>query len=461
MVPLRTAFLLYMLKKLWHKVTGKTAQTNQNKRILPFDIHGLNAEHISTAAEDVVKRLQKAGYQAYVVGGAVRDLLLGIEPKDFDVATNASPEQVRKLFRRSRIIGKRFPIVHVMMGAETIEVSTFRSGNKAVQNQDGRIMRDNAYGSIEEDAHRRDFTCNALYFDPISLEIVDFHHGFEAIQRRELVMIGKVEERYQEDPVRILRAVRLSSKLGFSVEERTAQPIAQLVCRLQKEPVARLFDETMKIVFSGYACACLQQMKTFGIQTPIYPVLDCLLAAHDDVNSMAMLALHNTDERCRADKAVSAGFVFATLLWGEVFQLWQRNQQNGMNYVPALTSAIAQVRERMENGWGVPQRFAAPMREIWQLQSQFEHRRGARPHRLLAQARFRAAYDFLSLRAQCGEVSPDLVSWWADFQAADDEQRQAMSANAPAPQFDGQRKSKKYRTRSPRRKPKSKREETV
>lgn len=443
-----------MLKKLWRKVAArKTAQPQ--KTVLPYEKHGLDESSVSYAAEQVVARLQKAGYQAYVVGGAVRDLLLGIEPKDFDVATDATPEEVRGLFRRSRIIGRRFKIVHVMVGPELIEVTTFRgAGGSVRQNEAGRIMSDNTYGTMAEDAQRRDFTCNALYFDPIRREIVDFHGGAEAVKRRELVMIGDAAERYQEDPVRILRAVRLSGKLGFTVEARTAGPVAEHAGRLKSEPVARLFDEIMKLVFSGYVRRCLDKFAELGIDTRIHPLLDALQAAsHGGGRNMAALALKNTDERLRQDKSVSVGFVLAAVLWPELEARWQRALGKGMKAAPALNEAIGRMRDEMEQGWGVPQKFAATMREIWVLQPQFANRRGARPYRLLAQPRFRAAYDFLVLRAQLGEIPQELADWWTQFQHADDDARAEMTAKQmQMPSENEGGSGKRKRRRKPRKK---------
>ncbi|MDO5068905.1 MAG: polynucleotide adenylyltransferase PcnB [Neisseria zoodegmatis] len=418
-----------MLKKWLHKVLpGKSGKPRARKEVIPFTEHRISADMLSFAAEKVVRRLHNEGFEAYVVGGAVRDLLLGMEPKDFDVATNATPEQIRKVFRRSRIIGRRFQIVHVMIGPETIEVTTFRSGGKVQHNEHGRIMKDNAYGSMEEDAMRRDFTCNALYYDPIRQQIIDFHHGVSDVLARKLVMIGNPAERYQEDPVRVLRAVRLSGKLGFEVEQETAAPIAEYAGRLKQEPVARLFDEIMKLLFSGYASSCLAQFDKLGVRENIHPILSALLKAAKDGQSIAAAALRNTDERLRADKSVSVGFVLAAVMWPQLDSRWQKNIKSGLKSALALTQAINDLRD-MEKGWGVPQRFSATMREIWQLQPQFENRKGARPHRLLAQQRFRAAYDFLLLRAETGHADPELAQWWTAFQHADDALRLEMTAS--------------------------------
>lgn len=441
-----------MLKKWLHKVLpGKSGKPRARKEVIPFTGHRISADMLSFAAEKVVRRLHNEGFEAYVVGGAVRDLLLGMEPKDFDVATNATPEQIRKVFRRSRIIGRRFQIVHVMIGPETIEVTTFRSGGKVQHNEHGRIMKDNAYGSMEEDAMRRDFTCNALYYDPIRQQIIDFHHGVSDVLARKLVMIGNPAERYQEDPVRVLRAVRLSGKLGFEVEQETAAPIAEYAGRLKQEPVARLFDEIMKLLFSGYASSCLAQFDKLGVRENIHPILSALLKAAKDGQSIAAAALRNTDERLRADKSVSVGFVLAAVMWPQLDSRWQKNIKSGLKSAPALTQAINDLRD-MEKGWGVPQRFSATMREIWQLQPQFENRKGARPHRLLAQQRFRAAYDFLLLRAETGHADPELAHWWTAFQHADDTLRLEMTASQRGQGAKSGDEAKRKRRRKPRKK---------
>lgn len=446
-----------MLKKLWRKVMMRSTLPEGQKRVLGFTEHHLDSGKLSFAAEKVVERLHNAGFEAYVVGGAVRDLLLGVEPKDFDVATNAKPDEVRKIFRRSRIIGRRFQIVHVMVGPETIEVTTFRGGGKVQHNEHGRIMKDNAYGTLEEDALRRDFTCNALYFDPIRREIIDFHHGVEDIYHRRLVMIGDPASRYQEDPVRIMRAVRLSGKLGFEVEERTAAPIIEYLPRLAEEPTARLFDEITKILFSGHAAKCLAQFARLGIRSPIHPLLDVLLSVANQPSAypVAMSALASTDARLKEDKPVSVGFVLAAVLWQDVAKIWRRNRENGMRAAAALNAAVVTVRDNMEQGWGAPQRFTATMREIWQLQPQFEYRRGARPLRLLAQPRFRAAYDFLVLRAKAGEIPQDWADWWTAFQHADDQLRNQMVTTASAESQDSSNRSRRRKRRKPRHKKRS------
>ncbi|WP_037585740.1 polynucleotide adenylyltransferase PcnB [Stenoxybacter acetivorans] len=439
-----------MLKKWLHKVLPKrSAKHAAHKQVLPLSEHHIHADTISFAAEKVISRLQQAGFQAFVVGGAVRDLLLGIEPKDFDVATDATPEEVHKLFRRSRIIGRRFPIVHVMVGSETIEVTTFRGGNIHSHNELGRIMKDASFGTMAQDAARRDFTCNALYYDPTHQVVLDYHHGVADVRAKRLVMIGKPEARYLEDPVRMLRAARLSGKLGFEVDADTAAPIAQCAALLQREPIARLFDEIMKIIFSGSAQACLEQINRLGLGGKAHPLLDALLTAADDNNNIASLALHNTDRRLRADQSVSVGFVLAAVFWPQLYSSWQEKQQQ-TKAAPALNEAISMMRERMDKGWGIPQRFSATMREIWLLQPQFEYRRGARPFRLLTQPRFRAAFDFLVLRSQADEIDAEIVDWWQRFQHADDTERETMIQAAQATEADA---PKKKRRRKPKKKP--------
>lgn len=399
-------------------------------------------------AEKVLNQLHQAGYEAYLVGGAVRDLLLGIQPKDYDIVTNARPEQIHKLFRRSRIIGRRFQIVHVMVGSETIEVSTFRSGGKVRQNEHGRIMQDNAYGTLEQDITRRDFTCNALYYDNRSQEIIDGHNGIEDIRAKRLVIIGNPAERYQEDPVRILRAVRLSGKLGFTVAAETAAPIAAHTHLLRKEPVSRLFDELLKILLSGHAAGCLKQLAALGISGDIHPLFTAMLDAADPARQhIGAQALAQTDQRIQQNKSVSVGFVLAALFWPQIEQRSSTHTEQGQSPAAAMLAAVAGLRDDMESGWGIPQRYTATMREIWQLQPHFAHRRGRRPYRLLTQARFRAAYDFLVLRARYENGLQETADWWTRFQHADEALRQNMTDNAPAPET-----AEKKRRRKPRKK---------
>lgn len=436
-----------MLKKLFGKMLNKNkkGKITLNRCHYPLDIQG-------TAAETVLNRLRRAGYEAYLVGGAIRDFLTGVEPKDFDVATNATPEQVRKVFRRSRIIGRRFPIVHAMIGAEVIEISTFRSGVSVHQNEQGRIMRDTQYGTIEQDVMRRDFTCNALYYDHVSQEIIDFHHGIEDIQAKRLVMIGDPESRYHEDPVRILRALRLAGKLGFEIDEKTKAPIRGNCLRLESEPVARLFDEILKILLSGYSVSCLKMLTLLGKEAKqIHPLLEVMQkAAEAETGDMILTALQQTDERIRNGNHVSNGFILATLWWHQVEHLWLKKQGSGASPGAAMTQAIAEVCTKLEKGWGVPQRYTGTMREIWLFQPQFAYCRGARPFRLVAQKRFRAAYDFMLLRAASNEDLLPLAQWWRSFYAADEIERQELVKSDAVNAFVHENVVKKKKRRRPK-----------
>ena len=393
-----------MLKNLMNRVLPKKRAASKVRCVR----HAVKLPVRNQAALWVLNGLHQAGFEAYLVGGAVRDLLLGVEPKDFDVATSATPEQVHRLFRRSRIIGRRFQIVHVMQGSETIEVSTFRSGGRVMQNASGRIMRDNAYGSVAQ-------------------QVLDFHGGWEDVAARRLVMIGDAVERYQEDPVRMLRAVRLSGKLGFAVETATAAPIVDMGLLLRHEPVARLFDELLKILLSGNAVGCLAALRQLGLADAVHPLLSAMFRAADGgAHHIGMLALQQTDARLGAGKSVSVGFMLAALFWQDVDGRWQAEMGRGAGAAAAMGAAVNGLRDDMERGWGVPQRYSATMREIWLLQPQFAHQRGGRPFRLLAQARFRAAYDFLLLRAQMDEDLQPLADWWTRFQHASDADKRAM-----------------------------------
>ncbi len=417
-----------MIRKLIRKVLDLPSGIGKSRarpRIIALAQHGVRRDQLSHAALKVTLRLQEAGYQAYVVGGAVRDLLLDVTPKDFDVATSATPEQVHHLFRRSRIIGRRFRIVHVMMGPETIEVTTFRGGLIDDRSESGRIMADNSFGSQEEDAHRRDFTVNALFYDPSNETIIDYHHGVRDLKARRLVMIGQPARRYQEDPVRMLRAVRLAAKLGFEIDSDTRRPIREHAGLLKKEPAARLFDEMLKLLTSGQAYACLAKLREEGLSRGVFPLLDVVMGDEGD-EAFLRLALSSTDSRIRADKPISVGFLLATLLWRQVWQRWQQRISEGEKPHLALAEAIADVESEQDNDMAIPRRFSVTMREIWTLQTRFDSRAGARPFRFLEQPRFRAAYDFLALRAKAGEVDPALVEWWTDFQDADEEGRAAL-----------------------------------
>ena len=407
---------------------NSTATDNDGIPVLVLNgqTFGLGLSDLSTAAQKVVKQLQQSGFDAMVVGGGVRDLLLGLTPKDFDIATNATPEEVRALFKRSRIIGRRFRIVHVMFGAETIEVTTYRGGDQTTQNDQGRIMRDNTFGSQAEDALRRDFTCNALYYDAVANQIYDYHHGVADIKARRLVMIGEPSQRFREDPVRILRALRLSTKLGFEIDGDIKMVLASCAPWLAAEPPARLVDELIKLLLSGHALACLHNIRRFGVKSDVHPFLQILIEQDLD-EPFIQLALNNTDERIKEGKHVSVGFLLAALLWPKVRESWQQCLLSGLKTQAALNEAIELVRVEFDSGsWGLPHRMTAMCREIWQLQGQFDYLKGQRPLRLLSQQRFRAAYDFLLLRHEVGEPNTDMVLWWQIFQEASEQARAEM-----------------------------------
>ena len=413
-----------MIKRFIRRVLGLEAPGPQR---VPQARHGMARNAVSSGALKVCDVLAERGFSAYVVGGAVRDALLGIEPKDFDVATDARPEQVKPLFRRALVIGRRFRLVHVMMGAETVEVSTFRAGDERAAEKDehGRVLRDNVFGTLEEDARRRDFTINALYFDCRSGEVIDFHGGLADLKKRTLRMIGDPETRFREDPVRMLRAVRLAAKLGLSIDGATRAPIKRLAPLLEHVPPPRLFEEMLKLLLSGHASACLRQLRAEGLHKGLLPLLDVILEQPLG-ERFVTLALAQTDERVLADRPVSPAFLFAALLWHEVLAAWKAREKRGERRVPALEAAMDEVLEAQSGKLAITRRLTATMREVWSLQPRFADRAGQRPWRVLEAPRFRMAYDFLALRAASGEVPAELESWWRAFQAADEDTRRAM-----------------------------------
>jgi poly(A) polymerase len=438
-----------MIKKFLKRVFRKSAKTKSvgNAQVVPFDLHGVAREQISYGARRVTDGLQAAGYQAYVVGGAVRDLLLERTPKDFDVATDATPEEVRRVFRRSRIIGRRFRLVHVMFGEEVVEVSTFRSmieAEDAETDEHGRLLRDNQFGDMEQDAARRDFTANALFYDPATQEIHDYHHGYADTRAHLLRIIGDPLVRYREDPVRMLRAVRLSAKLGIKLDTATAAPIAEMKDLLDNVPEARLLDEVLKMLLSGHSVECIQQLRKMDLHHGLLPLLDVILEQPMG-EKFIMLALRNTDERLSQNKTVSPAFLFAALLWHEVLAAWNLRVQQGERPVGAMHEAMDEVLAKQKKQLAIPHRHDAVMKEIWLLQQRFEQRAGQRPFRLLEQPRFRAAFDFLLLRCASGEADEQLGLWWDEFQDASAERRAEMLK----PEGAG---DKKRRRRKPRKK---------
>ncbi|MDH6149012.1 MULTISPECIES: polynucleotide adenylyltransferase PcnB [Paraburkholderia] len=414
--------------------------------IIPHDVHGIDPTLISRNAIRVTEGLQQAGFRAFIVGGAVRDLLLGVKPKDFDVATDATPEQVQKLFRRARIIGRRFQIVHVQFGQEIIETSTFRAlvdspaadapPPKRLKRDEldrrthavdasGRVLRDNVWGEQHEDATRRDFTINAMYYDPATQTVLDYHNGMADMRARLLRMIGDPATRYREDPVRMLRVVRFAAKLDFDIDDATRAPIEKMADLINNVPAARLFDEMLKLMLSGHALACLKRLRQEGLHHGLLPLIDVVLEQPTGEKFIS-LALSNTDARVLAGKPVSPGFLFATLLWHDVQQRWQKFEAEGEFPVPALHRSMDEVLDMQTEKLAIHKRFSADMREIWGLQLRLEKRSGRSALKLLEHQRFRAGYDFLLLRCASGELDESVGAWWTEFIEGDAAAREAL-----------------------------------
>ena len=448
--------------------------------VIPRSAHSISRAAISPNALKVLYRLKEAGYQGFLVGGAVRDLLLGLRPKDFDVATNALPEEVRRLFRNCRLIGRRFRLAHVFFGSEIIEVATFRATaapeREDAEDQDpdaeagaeagagaeggadpgvddavaefsppsdsehrafdprGRILRDNIYGTIEEDVWRRDFAANGLYYNIEDFSIWDFVDGVSDIQARRLKLIGDPETRYREDPVRMLRAVRFAAKLDFSFEPATERPIKQLAYLLDGVPPARLFDEVLKLFLSGFGAKAYQLLQQYGLFEHLFPqsAAAFALAPYAYAGEMLELGLANTDARIAADKPVTPTFLFAVLLWSAVLRELNERQAGPTPDLAQLLQACDTVLRTQQSRVAIPRRFAIPMRELLMLQPRFNRRSGVKSLSLLQHPRFRAAYDFLLLRAQVGVADPELAKWWTDIQVLPQEERVALVQARPA-----------------------------
>lgn len=449
-----------MIKKFIDKLLGKSAgPSHLGKRVeVGKAEHGIDPQLLDERAVKVVTTLTEAGHEAYIVGGAVRDLLLGLRPKDFDVATNATPEQVKALFRRAFIIGRRFRIVHVVYGRgrdhEVIEVSTFRAlldasaeqvagnektskselaGKTAVVDASGRVLRDNVWGPQIEDAARRDFTVNALYYDPVREIVVDYHGGIKDAKKKLLRMIGDPAARYREDPVRIIRVVRFAAKLGFEIEPKTRAPIKEMAALLDNVPQSRTFDEMIKLLQTGHALASIEELRKQGLHRGVFPVLDVALDEahrHDGREKFVQLALADTDRRVGEGKPVAPSFMLASMLWHDVLDRWQKLKARGEAPFPALQQAVDAVFDARIGDISGRGKLGADMREIWLMQTRFERRTGNGPFSLVEQPRFRAGFDFLRLRADAGEVPVELAEWWEDFSQEDEEGRRALVESA-------------------------------
>ena len=432
---------------------------------IPASVHRIDPTLLDVNAVRVVKTLQDAGFVAYVVGGAVRDLLVGMRPKDFDVATDATPEQVKALFRRAFIIGRRFRLVHVVFGRgrehETIEVSTFRAyldasaaeqvaGNEKTSKQQmvdkthvvdaaGRVLRDNVWGPQVEDAARRDFTINAMYYDPVTQMVVDYHGGLADSRARVLRMIGDPELRYREDPVRIIRVVRFAAKLGFEIEAKTRAPIKAMAALLDNVPASRTFDEMIKLLQTGHALASIEELKKQGLHRGVFPVLDVVLdevregrQRHDGREQFVKRALADTDRRVGEGKPVAPSFMLACMLWHDVLDGWQKLKAKGESPFPALQQAVDTVFDARIGDISGRGKLAADMREIWLMQPRFERRSAGSALALVEQPRFRAGYDFLRLRADCGDLNTELADWWEDLHLGSADEREALIADLRA-----------------------------
>jgi len=392
-------------------------------RIIPRDQHIISRRQISQNALRVLYRLHESGHEAYLVGGAVRDLLVGLVPKDFDIATDATPEQVKALFRNCRLIGRRFRLAHVVFGREIIEVATFRanvddgSGDREVHDG-GRLLRDNVYGTIEDDAIRRDFTANALYYAIADFSVRDYTGGYEDVQNRVMRLIGDPETRYREDPVRMLRAVRLAAKLDFTIEPGTAEPIPRLASLLSEAAPARLFEECLKLFLSGHAVASFEQLERYGLLPALFPESAAALASNRSgaLRAIVLAGLASTDARIAAGDPVSPAFLFATLLWPAFCRTWMKLQADGVHAVEAQRRAADRVTLHQLSTIALPRRFSLPMQEIWLLQARFPLRQRKRVTRTLSHPRFRAAFDFLVLRQTASDAHSADVAFWEEAQ---------------------------------------------
>lgn len=448
--------------------SGRQRKSGKNgPRIIPRDEHQISRKNISDGALKVMSRLRQGGYQGYLVGGSVRDLLLGKHPKDFDVATDATPEQVRELFRNSRIIGRRFKIVHVRFGPEIIEVTTFRGAHapapedfdddedqppptaraSSLRSETGMLLRDNVYGTIEEDAVRRDFTVNALYYTTENFAVYDYADGLKDLQARSIRIIGDAETRYREDPVRMLRAIRFAAKLDFSIEPRTAEPIGRLGGLLRDIPAARMFDEILKLLMGGHGQATYRLLCDYGLFEILFPgPAEAIALGQPTGEALILEALDNTDRRIAEGRPVTPAFIYAALLWPALQHELTQLTTQGVSEPLALQQAIQTTIEQQLRHTSIPRRFSQPMREIWELQFRLPRRDPRRVQNLLEHPRLRAAYDFLLLRERAGEPVGELGQWWTEFLDADDDHRANLLRKVAPRSGDGRRR----RSRKPR-----------
>jgi poly(A) polymerase len=418
------------------RTTLSLHKTGTRLKVIARDQHCISRKNISDSALKVMSRLRGGGFQAYLVGGAVRDLLLGNKPKDFDIATDATPEAVRELFRNSRIIGRRFRIVHVRYGREIIEVTTFRghhdsgddsdSGNQSRQSESGLLLRDNVFGTLEEDAVRRDLTVNALYYDSGTFEVFDHVDGLQDLEAKNISIIGDPSTRFREDPVRMLRVLRFASKLEFTIEAKTAAAIPACAALLSEIPSARLFDEFLKLFLAGHASKTLEKLIEHNLFQCLFPGT----AAHLDQDAAGLTliraAMVNTDKRIHQGKPVTPAFILAAILWPVASKTAYSHQDHGDAPMVAMNKAGYETVSEAAQTIAIPKRFSQPMREIWEFQLRLKRKQGRKAAELVEHRRFRAAYDFLLLREQAGEISPGLGEWWTQFQTLPMDERLAQ-----------------------------------
>jgi len=409
------------------KNTGKPG--SEAPRVIPRAGHNVSRDEISNSALKVLYRLHKAGYQAFLVGGGVRDAMLELHPKDFDIATDATPEEVRSLFSNCRLIGRRFRLAHVRFGREIIEVATFRAApnhkdDDSAHDMEGRIIRDNVYGTIEEDVWRRDFTCNALYYNIADFSIWDYVGGFEDVKQKRLVLIGDPAQRLREDPVRMLRAVRFAGKLGFEIDESVVEAMRGHAGLLTNVPAARLFDEFLKLFQAGYAKPTFDLLREHELFGELFPATEEELSRDEAFLAFTHAALQNSDNRVAAGKSVTPMFLLGVFLWLPVKKLAEiRRSEEKMSESQSLSLASYEIVAQQQRRISIPKRFTVPMREILALQPRFEHVRGKRAMKLLEHRRFRAAYDFMLLLSEVGLADETIAKFWTDVQTQSVDER--------------------------------------
>lgn len=416
--------------------------------IIPRDHHRVSKTDISANALKVINRLHGHKFEAYLVGGSVRDLLLGQQPKDFDVATDAQPEVVRKLFKNARLIGRRFRLAHILFHREIIEVATFRGSDDSSSqklNEQGMLIRDNVYGDIASDVFRRDFTINALYYNTLDSTIIDYVGGVKDIEEKTIRIIGKPEIRIKEDPVRMLRAIRFAGKLDFQIENLLAEQIKKQSPFIQHVSNSRLFDEILKLYHSGHALSIQGLLQKYSVFSKLFPLTDETVKNNHYVLPLIKATLENTDKRIKAVKPVTPAFLFSVMLWYPMVEKAKKYESDGMHQLASLEKAMNEVIHQQNSITHIPKRFTQAMKQIWLLQYRFEKRYGKRVYHLYQHPRFRAAYDLLVLRAKAKEITPELADWWTIFQTATDEEKQTMlqAIEPPSAQVKKTKKSKK------------------